>query len=150
MDVSKFPTKANLLKALSDLKLTKQGYEMLDKKRSILIAEMMGLLDRVTQLQKEIEITFNQSYDALQKANISLGISKVRQIGISIPEEKDIDVKLRSIMGVWVPKVTIKKPAGGKPGYTFFDTDFAMDDAYLRFNRLKMLIIEMAQRWKIP
>lgn len=145
MDVSKFPTKANLLKALSDLKLSKQGYEMLDRKRSILITEMMALIDRVSELQKEIEITFTQSYEALQRANISLGISKVRQIGVSIPEEKNIDVKLRSVMGVWVPKVIIEKPEGSKPRYSFFDTDFTMDDAYLKFNKLKILIIEMAE-----
>ena len=39
------PTKGNLMMAKNTLRLSKQGYEMLDKKRNILIREMM-LLDR--------------------------------------------------------------------------------------------------------
>ena len=38
------PTKGNLMMAKNTLRLSKQGYEMLDKKRNILIREMM--LDR--------------------------------------------------------------------------------------------------------
>ena len=35
------PTKGNLMAAKNTLKLSEQGYEMLDKKRNILIREMM-------------------------------------------------------------------------------------------------------------
>ena len=34
------PTKGNLMMAKNTLRLSKQGYEMLDKKRNILIREM--------------------------------------------------------------------------------------------------------------
>jgi vacuolar-type H+-ATPase subunit D/Vma8 len=40
------PTKGNLMMAKNTLRLSKQGYEMLDKKRNILIREMMLLKSR--------------------------------------------------------------------------------------------------------
>ena len=39
------PTKGNLMMAKNTLRLSKQGYEMLDKKRNILIREMMLLIE---------------------------------------------------------------------------------------------------------
>lgn len=45
MDVNLFPTKGNLILAKNTLALSSQGYELLDKKRNILIREMMGLID---------------------------------------------------------------------------------------------------------
>ena len=45
MDPNTFPTKGNLILAKNSLALSKQGYELMDKKRNILIREMMELID---------------------------------------------------------------------------------------------------------
>ena len=39
------PTKGNLIKAKKTLDFSKKGYNLLDKKRTVLIKEMMGLID---------------------------------------------------------------------------------------------------------
>ena len=44
MDPNTFPTKGNLILAKNSLKLSRQGYELMDKKRNILIREMMELI----------------------------------------------------------------------------------------------------------
>ena len=46
MDPNTFPTKGNLILAKNSLALAKQGFELMDKKRNILIREMMGLIDQ--------------------------------------------------------------------------------------------------------
>ncbi len=46
MDPNTFPTKGNLILAKNSLKLSRQGYELMDKKRNILIREMMDLIDQ--------------------------------------------------------------------------------------------------------
>ena len=43
MDPNTFPTKGNLILAKNSLALSRQGYELMDKKRNILIREMMNL-----------------------------------------------------------------------------------------------------------
>ena len=42
MDPNTFPTKGNLIAAKNSLKLAAMGYGLMDKKRNILIRELMG------------------------------------------------------------------------------------------------------------
>ena len=55
MDPNTFPTKGNLILAKNSLALSRQGYELMDKKRNILIREMMNLIDAAKKIQEEIE-----------------------------------------------------------------------------------------------
>ena len=43
MDPNTFPTKGNLILAKNSLALSLQGFDLMDKKRNILIREMMNL-----------------------------------------------------------------------------------------------------------
>ena len=45
MDPNTFPTKGNLILARNSLKLANMGYGLMDKKRNILIRELMSLID---------------------------------------------------------------------------------------------------------
>ena len=46
MNPNTFPTKGNLILAKNSLALASQGYELMDKKRTILIRELMALIDQ--------------------------------------------------------------------------------------------------------
>ena len=51
MDPREFPTKGNLIAAKNSLTLAKQGYDLMDKKRNILIRELMDLIDEAKDIQ---------------------------------------------------------------------------------------------------
>ena len=53
------PTKGNLINLKRTLKLSKIGYELMDKKRNILIREMMPLIEVAKSIQSKVETTFN-------------------------------------------------------------------------------------------
>ena len=74
MDPNTFPTKGNLILAKNSLALAKQGFDLMDKKRNILIRELLELIAQAEELQGEIDSTFTSAYRALQKANIQMGI----------------------------------------------------------------------------
>ena len=99
MDPNTFPTKGNLILAKNSLALSKQGYELMDKKRNILIREMMELIDQAKDIQSQIDETFRTAYAALQKANMEIGIAFVDQISHTVPVEDSIRIKTRSVMG---------------------------------------------------
>ncbi len=99
MDNNAVPTKGNLIRAKNSLKLAKQGYELMDKKRNILIRELMGLVDQAKDIQDEIRTTFTTAYAALQKADMELGINAVADVARNVPVEDTVEVKTRSIMG---------------------------------------------------
>ena len=80
MDPREFPTKGNLIAAKNSLTLAKQGYDLMDKKRNILIRELMDLIDEAKDIQEEIDTTFTRAYACLQRANIQHGISKVEEL----------------------------------------------------------------------
>ena len=58
MDPNTFPTKGNLILAKNSLALSRQGFELMDKKRNILIREMMELIDQAKDIQAQIDETF--------------------------------------------------------------------------------------------
>ncbi len=144
MDVNLFPTKGNLILAKNTLALSSQGYELLDKKRNILIREMMGLIDAAKELQANIETTFAAAYDALQRANITSGIERVMEIGTTIPLEDSVRVLSRSVMGTEIPMVRYEKKQE-PPHYGFYATTSALDEARARFVEVKELSLQLAE-----
>ncbi len=143
MDMTVFPTKGNLIAAKNSLKLSRQGYELLDKKRNILIREMMMLIDRAKDIQSKINNAYETAYKALQNANISLGISRVMEIGDCIDIDDGLDIKYRTVMGVELPEVSHVK-AKDTIEYDIFNTTGQLDVAYTQFSLVKELTIELA------
>ena len=121
MDPRSFPTKGNLILAKNSLTLARQGYELMDKKRNILIRELMGLVDQAKDIQDEIRTTFTTAYAALQKADMELGINAVADVARNVPVEDTVEVKTRSIMGTEIPLVRYDA-ATRAPAYAFYST----------------------------
>lgn len=144
MDTTLLPTKGNLISARNTLALSTQGYELLDRKRNILIREMLGLIERAKGIQANIERTFAAAYAALQRANIAIGIEHVEQISHALPIEDSIKVLERSVMGTQIPMVTYQKEAT-RPRYGFYSTASSLDEACVRFAEVKELSIELAE-----
>lgn len=140
-----FPTKGNLILARNSLALAKQGYDLMDKKRNILIREMMELVEQASAIQTEIDDTFRSAYEALQLANIEMGIHVVQDIANAVPVEETVRIKTRSIMGTEIPLVEYDRDAKAThPDYAFFSTRQSLDEAQLAFERVKELTIRLA------
>ena len=143
MDPNTFPTKGNLILAKNSLNLAVMGYGLMDKKRNILIRELMGLIDEAKGIQTEIDSTFRAAYAALQKANIEMGINYVQEIGMSVPVDDTVKVKVRSIMGTEIPLVQHEE----KPmelSYGFYNTTQSLDEARYHFEKVKELTLKLS------
>ncbi len=143
MDTTLFATKGNLITAKNTLKLAIQGYDLLDKKRNILIKEMMDLIEEAQNIQSKIDEKYKDAYAALQKSNIALGISSVRQMSECVKPEDGVDIKFRSVMGVEIPEVEYQSRRV-QSEYDIFTTSSRLDDAFLKFNEVKDLTIRLA------
>ena len=139
MDPRTFPTKGNLILAKNSLALANQGYELMDKKRNILIRELMELIDQAKDIQEQIDSTFTHAYKCLQHANIEHGISLVSQLAYTVPIEDSIKIKSRSIMGTEIPLVDYT-PDENQPTYSFSTTDESID----RAREVKELTIKLS------
>ena len=105
MAVQTVPTKGNLMNTKKSLALAKNGYELLDRKRNILIREMMTLIDHANAIQQKIDDAYAEAYTALQTANVTNGFCE--DISNAIPYEDGLKLDSRSVMGVEIPILTI-------------------------------------------
>ncbi len=143
MDPNTFPTKGNLILAKNSLALSRQGFELMDKKRNILIREMMELIDQAKDIQSQIDVTFRTAYAALQKANMEIGIAFVQQISYTVPVEDSIRIKTRSVMGTEIP-LSNMKAATNTPTYAYYSTKASLDEAKAAFEKVKELSIQLS------
>lgn len=143
MNLNTVPTKGNLISSKNSLALSRQGFELMDKKRNILIREIMELIEEAKNIQQEIDVTFTAAYSALETANIEMGISKVEAYAFSVPIDDSISVKTRSIMGTEIPLVSgSKNPA--TPVFSLHNTSESLDIAYQGFMKVKELTIKLS------
>jgi len=143
MNPNTFPTKGNLILAKSSLALARQGYELMDKKRNILIKELMSLIDEAKGIQSEIDVTFTSAYKSLQKANIELGINYVQDIAMAVPVDNSVRVKTRSIMGTEIPLVKHDEMLLNLT-YAYYNTRESLDEARCQFEKVKKLTVKLS------
>ena len=143
MNINTFPTKGNLIASKNSLALARQGYGLMDKKRNILIRELMGLIDEAKEIQKQIDTTFSAAYKALMYVNIELGIDFVADIAGSVPVEDSVQIKTRSVMGTEIPLVRFDdNPI--TPTYAYYSTRESLDKAREKFNEVKRLTVKLS------
>lgn len=143
MDTRAFPTKGNLIANKNSLSLAKMGYELMDKKRNILISEILTITEEVKSIRDEIDATFFEAYAALEKANVQLGVETVIDMADAVPMEDSIKVYVRSIMGTEVPEVTYTDHSR-MPLYPFASTRASLDLAVEKFMKVKILTMRLA------
>lgn len=138
------PTKSNLIKSKASLELSNKGFELLDKKRNVLIKEMMSLVDRAKGIQKEIYDKLDEAYEHLQKVNITMGIKNVESIARSVPKDEEFEILLKSVMGVDIPTIKYEE-SKVIPSYGFHNTNPALDAAAKCFREVKYQMYELAE-----
>ena len=142
MPEAMLPTKGNLISAKHSRALAQTGYELMDRKRNILIRELMGMMDTAKELQDQIDTVFTEAYAALQAANIRLGICD--RIAGAVEVDDSLTLQYRSVMGVELPHIPGISPAP-RPEYGLSGTSSLLDDCYLKFHRVKDLTRKLAE-----
>ena len=137
-----FPTKGNLLNVKKSLNLAKVGYELLDRKRNVLIRELMMMVEAAKALRGSIADTYKEAYAALQRANITMGL--ISRVAEGMPVENSVNVEYRSVMGCELPRVSLST-SSNEILYGFENTDSNVDVAYISFNRVKQMTAMLAE-----
>lgn len=137
------PTKGNLMAAKRSRSLAENGWQLMDKKRNILIRELMTRIDEARDLQNRIDVTFQAAYEALRTAEVALG--GLEGLQSCAAADDSVRLRWRSIMGVEIPTVTADEPDCASLPYTMIDTGSELDEAYLRFTEVKVLLARMAE-----
>jgi V/A-type H+-transporting ATPase subunit D len=148
------PTKTNLLRIDSELSFARQGHELLDQKRNILVIELLTLVDQTVEHQERIEKALAEAYRTLEEAVLRMGRRRVSALAGAINIGSNIRIRQRRVMGVTLPVVETsfqEKP----PFYSPMGTSFWIDTSVQRFKEslesmgrlaeLKVSLIRLAQ-----
>lgn len=137
-----FPTKGNLILTKKNLQLAALGYELLDRKRNILIREIMTLVEKAKELRSSIEDTYKEAYAMLQLANMSMGV--IQPYAECMPIENGVELSSKSVMGVELPEVRLNEMPI-EPSYGFSRTNSQLDRAYMAFEEVKRKTVTLAE-----
>ena len=126
------PTRSNLLRTRQALKLVREGHEILDKKREVLTSELIRLAHKAARQQEQVWKKLADAYQALTEARLSMGREHLEWTALAVNQSVDVEIKLRSIMGVVIPEID----AHGEPPempYGLGNTTVELDEAVARF-----------------
>lgn len=146
------PTRSNLLRMRQALKLAQEGYEILDKKREVLTNELIHQAYNAATQQSQVWQKLAEAYRALEEARLSMGREHLEWTALAVNKSVEVEIKLRSIMGVVIPTVE----AHGEPPempYGLGDTTVALDEAAAHFRQvldeIPMLSEIMISVWRL-
>ena len=122
-------TRTNLLRVKSDLIFAREGYELLEQKREILILELKRFTARVIEAQRKADEELAAAFSALMKAELATGISDVAFAGQAMNVTPKIVLSEKRVMGVTLPAVTLsveeKAPHYGPTGTSVWTDEAA-------------------------
>lgn len=135
------PTQSNLLKIKKKLKVAREGYDLLDEKREVMIMELMRNVRGFKEMEEEVTKKLEEAYSSLERASVSMERKSMKNFGSGggMPE---IDVRMRSVMGIPVPDLVIDIPEK-KLQASLDSTNEYFDDAFVKFRE----IIDLIARW---
>lgn len=137
-----FPTKGNLIVTKKSLGLAVLGFDLMDRKRNILIREMMEQVESVKKIRDDISKVYAEAYYALSEANMSLGL--ITDIVDEVPIDNGVSVSYRSVMGVEIPKISYEMPSN-ELTYGLDRANSKLDYCYRCFVRVKELTVILVE-----
>lgn len=144
MDTSLAPTRSNLMKLKDELAFSKLGYDLLDQKRSILVSELLTLVDQAVDYQNRVEKSLLEAERALQDAIMHMGRLKIGNLAGAVNINSSIELKTRKVMGVVLPIVETSFEGEG-PFFSPEGTSMLSEMALFKYREALELMGRMAE-----
>lgn len=144
MNTNIAPTKSNLMKIKDELAFSKTGYDLLDQKRSILVSELLTLVDQAVDYQNRVEKALKDADEALEDAIMHMGRLKVANLAGAVNISSSITLTSRKVMGVALPRVSTEFSGSG-PFFSPEGTSMLSEVAVSKYRDALSLMGQMAE-----
>lgn len=105
MDTGIAPTRSNLMRIRDELAFSRLGYELLDQKRSILVSELLTLVDQAVDYQNRVEKALGEAQKSLEDSIMHMGRLRLGNLAGAVGITSEIELGRRKVMGVQLPQV---------------------------------------------
>ncbi|WP_028583750.1 V-type ATP synthase subunit D [Desulfogranum mediterraneum] len=137
-------TRSTLIRLKDELAFSKDGLELLEMKKEILVRQISSLAVRADRVRAEMDQRLAEAYDQLHQALIRHGEAAVESAGLGLRAEEQLQVRERSLMGVVLPLVGLELPLF-QPGYGLCGSGKAMDGTAAAIHRAMEVAGELAE-----
>lgn len=138
------PTKSNLLTLKRQLTFAKEGYDLLEQKRQILISELMSRLKRAAEAEERSAEMMREAFAALREAELDAGSVAIDQATLGMADKFEVTLAAQHLMGLRIPRIAVKV-APGAVTFGMGGTSASMDLAQRSFVGLMLLLAELAE-----
>jgi V/A-type H+-transporting ATPase subunit D len=138
-------TKTNLLSIKKSLALTKEGYELLDEKRKILINELNAVIDIAEKLESDLNKMLKDAYATVDRAIVVMGRSWAESLSFAGGITNEISISNRRVMGVDIPMIKLKV-TDNPPHHSPYGVSFYLEEAIVKFKEVLKLIAQLAEK----
>ncbi len=107
IEYSSLPTKANLLRLKQEIKLIKDGYNLLDHKREVLIRELLRLGFEIKDLKENLNKSLKETYDKFSEGVKKMGRERLKMLLLQKSVFPQIKAVEKSVMGVHIPNLSL-------------------------------------------
>ncbi len=137
------PTKSNLMLAKEQLAVAREGYELLEQKRDILVMELMRMVERVKLLEADLDREMEKAYGSLRKMLLAVGRETAREVSSGISYDFALKESRVKVAGISLPSLELKPPPLDLK-YSFKNTYAYNDETMRNFLHYLTVIAELA------
>jgi len=137
------PTKSNLLREKERLALAEEGYDLLERKREILMLELMKRIDEVRVLEREMRRRAGTAYPVLRRMLLSAGRDNARELASGVRADFVAKERRVQVSGISMPSLEAVAPEHRLQS-SFMNSSADSDETAEEFSALLELIAAMA------
>lgn len=138
------PTKSNLISVKESNAIAKEGFELLEQKREIIVIELMSYLEKVKRIEKDLDKLIFSAYDSFVKTVSTYGHDEIKKRTENFKYEFKMRKKTVKLIGMTLPSIETEIPRLNLQ-YSFLNTNSLMDETSKRFLKMINLMGELAE-----
>ena len=137
------PTKSNLLKVKERLSIAREGYDLLEQKREILVSELMRKVEQVKILERDLDKLLETAYPCLKRMLVKVGREQAQRLAQNVSYRFDLKEKQVVSAGMKLPGLEVAIPAT-EIKYSPVNSFAECDETVLEFFELLKICTELA------
>ncbi|MBP5283932.1 MAG: V-type ATP synthase subunit D, partial [Treponema sp.] len=125
------------------LVIARDGHNLLEQKREILVMELMRIVEKIKLLEREIQKSVEKAYPSLRSMLMTVGEERIDRISHGIKYDFSFVEKSVTVAGMHFKTLDVNAPKQ-KLFYSFLGTYSDSDKVIVEFFKLLNLLTQMA------
>ena len=138
-------TKIELIKFKKSSQVAIMVQKILDDKRKVLLKNIDEMIQEASKARGGIWDPLQDIYKSVNEAYLSLGTGTVDSVAESTPPVMEVDIKVRRVVDVKIPALTVTEKDTKSMPYGFADTNSSIDRAAKQIKVLLPKICKAAE-----